>query len=70
MQQDIGIGVAGQALVVPDCHAADDQRPPRDQAVYVVSLSDSHALLKLKVNHGGLAPEDIYRGTQKGTEEM
>ena len=35
--EHVGVGVAGQAAVVLDAHAAEDQRPPLGEAVRVLA---------------------------------
>jgi hypothetical protein len=40
MNENIGIGMAFQPTVMINCHAAQDQRPPLDQSMNIVSLSN------------------------------
>ena len=42
VREDVGVGVAGQAQLVLDAHAAEDQRAALDQAVGVVAQADHH----------------------------
>ena len=41
--EDVGVGVAQQALLIGDAYAAEDQLPVLGQAVYIISVSDPHS---------------------------
>src|SRR5574340_332899 len=50
VQQHVGIGMAEQAPVIRNVHAADDQLAPLYQLVNVETLSDSHVISSIKTH--------------------